>query len=49
MTKALGSSGTMSMAMSSLFVCLFVCVSTRFLKKVFKAQNWHLALGISTY
>ena len=27
MTRALGSSGTMSMAMSSLFVCLFVCLS----------------------
>ena len=27
MTYALGSSGTMSMAMSSLFVCLFVCLS----------------------
>ena len=26
-TSALGSSGTMSMAMSSLFVCLFVCLS----------------------
>ena len=36
--------------LNTLLVCLFVCLFVHtFSRKVFKAQNWHLALSISTH
>ena len=50
MTYALGSSGTMSMAMSSLFVCLFVCLFVlQFSRKRLEIRSSYFACKLHRY